>query len=216
MPRENEVFEFGGYAMRSHSETRWASMMDCLGIRWLYETKVYQTRHGGYLPDFYLPDAGVFVEVKGPKPSQIEIEKGLDVERKTGCPVIFAYGKPELDGFYLIHAVLEYFGFDGPYRFSLYEVCQGIEARQGLRSCALFAHAGAILERPSCVSLSQLLQERIDSWRARADIENEMAANTALLNSQKYLGDIAPNLQTMCLVHFAGMASKHRKAEVAL
>lgn len=92
------VFECQGYYMRSFAETRWAEMMDALGIFWLYEPALARTRHGMYLPDFYLPNAGIYVEVKGPKPSSVEIDKARDVQAATGIPVVFAYGDMGLGG----------------------------------------------------------------------------------------------------------------------
>ena len=86
------IFARGDYLMRSHSETRWADMMDALNIDWLYEPRLVQTRHGAYLPDFYLPSAGLFVEVKGPQPTEVEREKAMDASDATGCPVVIAYG----------------------------------------------------------------------------------------------------------------------------
>lgn len=86
------IFARGAYLMRSHSETRWADMMDALNIDWLYEPRLVKTRHGAYLPDFYLPRAGLFVEVKGPHPTEVEREKAMDASAATGCPVVIAYG----------------------------------------------------------------------------------------------------------------------------
>lgn len=81
--------------MRSHSETQWAAVMDAIGVVWLYESRRVETRHGWYKPDFYLPAAGIFLEVKGAAPTAIEIEKAADLEAASSCPVVFAYGKLE-------------------------------------------------------------------------------------------------------------------------
>lgn len=215
MPRLNEVFMFGGYAMRSHSETRWAAMMDFLGIRWIYEPQVYRTRHGGYLPDFYLPDTGVFVEVKGAAPSEVEIDKGIDLERQTGCPVIFTYGRLRMDGLYLIDGTLAYYGGRNCMRFSIFEICKGIEQWRGLDDCVRFAMAGQIKLELEGVSISQILQELMDGWKGRSEVERHRAKEVAALNAQKFTGDTVPNLPTVCLLSFAGIAGRNRLATKA-
>ena len=85
---------FNGYPMRSLAERSWALMLDRLGVRFQYEPAVFRTeRHGGYLPDFYIPAADAFFEVKGLHPTQVEIEKAEDLMRSTGKLVVFGYAK---------------------------------------------------------------------------------------------------------------------------
>lgn len=51
---------------RSQLEAQWATFFTLLGIRWEYEQHKVNTRHGGYIPDFHLPDlhGGLICEVK--------------------------------------------------------------------------------------------------------------------------------------------------------
>lgn len=57
---------YNGYRFRSRLEARWAVFFDKAGIKYKYETEGFKTSNGlYYLPDFYLPDLKVFVEVKG-------------------------------------------------------------------------------------------------------------------------------------------------------
>lgn len=61
--------------MRSQAEIVVARELDALGVEWEYEKHVVALRRYGwimYLPDFYLPGLGVWIEVKGPEPSRIE------------------------------------------------------------------------------------------------------------------------------------------------
>lgn len=60
---------YNGYRFRSRLEARWAVFFDAAGIRYVYEPEGFQVDLGDrvirYLPDFYLPDFGIYVEVKG-------------------------------------------------------------------------------------------------------------------------------------------------------
>lgn len=75
--------QYAGYRFRSRLEARYAVMFDTMGIRWEYEAEGYEcgprmTRRNNdqysiwYLPDFWLPDLKMYVEVKGS-------EDGLDL-----------------------------------------------------------------------------------------------------------------------------------------
>ncbi len=70
--------------MRSQLEIAFASELDERGIKWVYEGEALGAAQ--YLVDFYLPDLGVWVEVKGrmsPKDRQVlpEVAKMLKSER---------------------------------------------------------------------------------------------------------------------------------------
>jgi hypothetical protein len=67
---------YEGITFRSRLEARWAIVFDELGIKWEYEpegieidasptNERYLNLPFGYLPDFYLPEFGCIVEVKG-------------------------------------------------------------------------------------------------------------------------------------------------------
>lgn len=57
---------YNGYKFRSRLEARWAVFFDSLGIRYEYEPEGFVLSDGTYyLPDFYLPDFDMWVEVKG-------------------------------------------------------------------------------------------------------------------------------------------------------
>lgn len=57
--------EYRGIRFRSRLEARWAVFFDVAGIEWKYETEGYEVDGHRYLPDFWLPDSKVWVEVKG-------------------------------------------------------------------------------------------------------------------------------------------------------
>ena len=66
---------YKGIRFRSRLEARWAVFFDKGRIRWKYETEGFATEDGTkYLPDFYLPDLDIWVEVK---PDTIEGRKEI-------------------------------------------------------------------------------------------------------------------------------------------
>jgi hypothetical protein len=74
---------YKGYRFRSRLEARWAVFFDAMRIEWMYEPEGFESRNGEgdivrYLPDFYLPESGTWVEVKG-KWTLDESKKILDI-----------------------------------------------------------------------------------------------------------------------------------------
>jgi len=58
--------EYNGYKFRSRIEARWAVFLDAMDIEYQYEPEGYELKSGErYLPDFYLPEDKVWLEVKG-------------------------------------------------------------------------------------------------------------------------------------------------------
>lgn len=70
--------EYKGYAFRSRLEARWAVFLDALAIEWHYEHEGFMLAPFGiwYLPDFYLPELGCWIEVKSKEPDK-------EAQRKT-------------------------------------------------------------------------------------------------------------------------------------
>lgn len=58
---------YKGYRFRSRLEARWAVFFDELGVPWEYEKQGFELDGVYYLPDFWLPHLGFWVEVKGDK-----------------------------------------------------------------------------------------------------------------------------------------------------
>lgn len=56
---------YAGCRFRSRLEARWAVFFDTLGMRWEYEPQGLLVDGEPYLPDFWLPDLRLWVEVKG-------------------------------------------------------------------------------------------------------------------------------------------------------
>lgn len=77
--------EYNGYRFRSRLEARWAVFFDALGIPYEYEPKDFYTEElGRYLPDFWLPEQRVWVEIKPDRPTEDERRKAHGVAISTG------------------------------------------------------------------------------------------------------------------------------------
>ena len=180
------VFECQGYYMRSFAETRWAEMMDALGVFWLYEPALARTRHGMYLPDFYLPNAGVYVEVKGKKPTSIEIEKARDVQAATGIPVVFAYGDMELSG---ASGVTGGFlmGLPDAHEAILHtgEFSQIIKFGLGDQVWKRHLRAGIKQQAPCAQSVGEILRDVLLGSMDRSAFEQHMQARHQCLNEAR-------------------------------
>lgn len=55
---------YNGYKFRSRLEARWAVFFDALEVKYEYEPQGFHLPSGPYLPDFWLPNHEVWVEIK--------------------------------------------------------------------------------------------------------------------------------------------------------
>lgn len=87
---------YAGHLFRSRLEARWAVIFDDLGVRWEYEKEGFELgKAGRYLPDFWLPDFGVWIEIKGKQATKEEEAKAIALAEASGHPVlIFPCGIP--------------------------------------------------------------------------------------------------------------------------
>lgn len=81
-----------GTLFRSRTEARWACFFDAVGLKWEYEPEGYKLGDGTpYLPDFWLPEMQMWVEVKpgtGATPSEREKVQGLVVGTQSRCLIL--------------------------------------------------------------------------------------------------------------------------------
>ena len=86
---------YKGYRFRSRLEARWAVFFDALGVKWEYEKEGFDlgddTR---YLPDFWLPEQEVWVEVKGEKKDG-DSDKAWELSKQSGFPSVVVWGLPD-------------------------------------------------------------------------------------------------------------------------
>lgn len=95
MPARPIDTRYKGYRFRSRLEARWAVYFDALHIKWEYEFEGYDLGPAGwYLPDFWLPEASTWAEVKPVALSPAELEKVHRLGDLTGNNVLMLVGVP--------------------------------------------------------------------------------------------------------------------------
>lgn len=86
---------YSGYRFRSRLEARWAVFFDAMRLRYDYEPEGYDLGEAGwYLPDFWLKDLKMWLEVKGRESQGDELAKCQALFQSTGHAVFFAIGEP--------------------------------------------------------------------------------------------------------------------------
>jgi len=86
--------EYRGVKYRSRTEARWAVFLDECQVSFTYEPEGFDLGGEWYLPDFWIPSANVWLEVKGIKPNIREEKLACRLSLATGCPVLIAIGAP--------------------------------------------------------------------------------------------------------------------------
>lgn len=104
---------YRGNLFRSRIEARWAVFFSTLGIPYEYEKEGFELERINYLPDFWLPIQKCWIEIKGEKPTQNEIDKGLLLHDATGNNVFIFYGQIPYPDPEQSHSVSSSFAFLG-------------------------------------------------------------------------------------------------------
>jgi hypothetical protein len=100
---------YDGYRFRSRTEARWAVYFNHLGIKYHYEKEGFKLEDGTwYLPDFWLPDLGMWAEVKGGEFTEEEEKKCREVANGTEKIFLMLPGPPDLRTYAGIHPENEY------------------------------------------------------------------------------------------------------------
>jgi hypothetical protein len=66
---------YNGYRYRSRLEARWAVFLDEMSVKYQYEVEGFDFGDTKYLPDFYLSEQKLWLEIKPEKPSTEELNK---------------------------------------------------------------------------------------------------------------------------------------------
>ena len=86
---------YRGYRFRSRTEARWAVFLDALCEPWEYEKQGYALSDGSaYLVDFFLPRQDCYLEIKGAKPTEREIERASLLAQGNDVAVVLFHGCP--------------------------------------------------------------------------------------------------------------------------
>jgi len=81
---------YKGYHFRSRLEARWAVFFDALNVQYRYEWEGYDLGGAGhYLPDYWLPEQQLFVEIKGVDPFDVPHTEMDKIEALRGRIVLF-------------------------------------------------------------------------------------------------------------------------------
>lgn len=96
---------YDGYKFRSRLEARWAVFFKSLGVRFEYEPEGFELSCGRYLPDFYLTDLDLYVEIKPFNKEVVSFSgDGNEWEQKcaafrseTGKAIMLCYSDPSKD-----------------------------------------------------------------------------------------------------------------------
>lgn len=131
MERQRTLFHHQGYRMRSYTELRWARLLDAAGLFYLYEPHLHKIDNGWYLPDFYLPHVGIYLEVKGTYPTEEEKAKADQVMERTGKDVAFLVALPKSDRHGLHNCLTQARSFWGWVNVSGHELDQLLLAKIG-------------------------------------------------------------------------------------
>lgn len=86
--------KYKGYRFRSRLEARWAVFMDSMKQKWIYEPEGYHLGSGLYLPDFYLPDNDMWMEIKPHKDDQKAFDKMFELCCLTNKIGVVCVGMP--------------------------------------------------------------------------------------------------------------------------
>jgi hypothetical protein len=86
-----------GRRFRSRTEARWAVLLDAADVQFEYEREGYDLPTGWYLPDFWLPTAKTWLEIKGLDPTPREQALAAELAKATGNEVWIAVGAPDPD-----------------------------------------------------------------------------------------------------------------------
>ncbi len=96
---------YDGHLFRSRLEARWAVFFKSVGLKYEYELEGYDLGDGvKYLPDFYLPDLKLHVEVKPNRDlSHKDIEKIVRFSADHDNQLLLIVGTPEAEEMFIVN-----------------------------------------------------------------------------------------------------------------
>lgn len=91
-----------GVLYRSRTEARWAVFFEQMGWTFVYEPEGYDLDGEWYLPDFWLQEFEMFVEIKAEAPTEAEIAKAEALHKYSRKRVILIAGSPGIETYQII------------------------------------------------------------------------------------------------------------------
>lgn len=86
---------YDGYRFRSRAEAMWAVFFNAIGWKYNYKMEGFGGSGFSYLPDFYMPQLEIWLEVKGAEPAEHEMNVARALSRSRRQRVLIAIGQPE-------------------------------------------------------------------------------------------------------------------------
>lgn len=126
---------YHGYKFRSRLEARYAVYFDEMGIQWEYEPQGFVLTNGVcYLPDFYLPELRVWVEIKPNRDIPYsDCQKVARFAHEKEEPCLLIVGTPGKQRMYLLDADIDpIFCYATTHEFYLSEFTSEDEAKSYL------------------------------------------------------------------------------------
>ena len=188
MSNRRTVFEHKGYKLRSYTELMWARLMDAIDVFYLYEPDLIQVEGCKYLPDFYLPAADIYLEVKGTHPTEVEKSKAEQAHIATGRPVVFLVARPQSDRGGFMNCELLMPAKGGWFRGSLHDLDQ-----MYLSAAGDAAWTKAILsvredDLDYVRHASDVLDELLQVMSGRSSMESHLRMHHMRINQQRSRG----------------------------
>lgn len=88
---------FDGYRFRSRTEAKYGVTLKSLGLRYEFERQGFALEPGAFLPDFYLPDLPLWIEVKPFEPDLHQKALCESLAAESGTPAVILCGQPAFD-----------------------------------------------------------------------------------------------------------------------
>lgn len=184
------VYHHNGYRLRSYTELVWARVLDAADIFYLYEPDLIHVGDGFYLPDFWLPNVGIYVEVKGKYPTEEEIRKADAVMDRTGKEVVFLIARPDSDNCGLCNCGMLIRGAAGwTDSISPYELHRLVRDHVGIRTWKDINDAVKDDDMDWVRPIGDLLEEFFLNKADRSDMEKVLRSTHAGNNRERSLVD---------------------------
>ncbi len=208
MKNQSQCYEHRGWMMRSHTELLWARVFDAAEIQYLHEPGLFDTPHGWYLPDFYMPNIDIYVEIKGVEPTEIEKEKAAAVILATGKPLMFISGKPNADRGGFCSCMAHFKIVDKWITMPMCDFDQMYRRGMGELRWQRLIHAGMPGDEGDVSSASELLASFFLSGELRKFYE-EMAKKDRDVTAAKLMASLpAPSIPELAIKEFFAMLDK--------